>query len=66
MALGTAVQQNGFLSNMSLMVSEIEILGTWVRIEDNWGSRESGLPGVTTTWVPAPKFNFPQPSVVTL
>ena len=35
MALGTAVQQNGFLSNMSLMVSEIEILGTWVRIEDS-------------------------------
>lgn len=64
LALGIAVQGNGFLSNTSW--SQLEILGTWVRIKGRWGSKESGLPGATTTRVPAPKFNFPQPSVVTL
>lgn len=66
MALDIVLWGNDFFPNVFLK----GLLGnewyTKVKMKARQGSKELGLPGVTTTWVPVPKCNFPKPVVVTL
>lgn len=66
MVLNIVLWGNGFFPDALLK----GLLGnewyTKVKMKGRQGSKELGLPGVTTTWVPVPNCNFPKLVVVTL